>query len=214
MEQSLNLALIFIAGLASVLSPCVFPVLPVIMTGGPRDNRFRPLLIVAGLSLAFTAMGVLSSLFGAVIGPLMYKLEKAAGVLIVFFGVFLMADINLFKRLTLFSRLAEGSGGKRSGFLMGLILGLIWIPCVGPMLSSVLTLVAAEKQIAKGIVLLLVYSAGFSLPMLAAGYASQFFRNRLRGLGRHPQIVSIASGLILIVLGLFILFKGIIGFGA
>jgi len=214
MEQSLNLALIFIAGLASVLSPCVFPVLPIIMTGGSQDSRFRPLLIVAGLSLAFVAMGILSSLFGAVIGPFMYKLEKVAGGLIVLFGILMMADINIFKRLTFFSRLAEGSGGRKSGFVLGLILGVIWIPCVGPMLSSVLALVATEKQVAKGIFFLLIYSVGFSIPMLAAGYVSQFFRNRLRGFGRHPQVVSIASGLILTALGLFIIFKGVIGFGA
>lgn len=214
MEQPLNIVLVFIAGLASVLSPCVFPVLPVVMTGGPKDHRFRPLLIVAGLSLAFTAMGVLSSLFGAVIGPFMYRLEKAAGVLIIIFGILMMADVNIFKRLTVFARLAEGSGGRKSGFMLGMILGIIWIPCVGPMLSSVLALVATEKQVVKGIVFLLVYSAGFGIPMLAAGYVSQFFRNKFRGLGRHPQFVSIVSGLILVALGLFIIFKGVIGFGA
>jgi len=214
MEQPLNIALVFVAGLASVLSPCVFPVLPIIMTGGPKDHRFRPLLIIAGLSLAFITMGVLSSLFGAVIGPFMYKMEKVAGGIIILFGVLMMADINIFKRMTVFSRLAEDSGGSKSGFILGLILGIIWIPCVGPMLSGVLALVATEKQVVKGMALLLVYSAGFSVPMLAAGYLSQFFRSRLRGLGKHPQLVSIATGLVLVALGLFIIFKGILGFGA
>lgn len=214
MEQTLNIALVFAAGLASVLSPCVFPVLPIIMTGGPKDHRFRPLLIIAGLSLAFIAMGVLSSLFGAVIGPFMYKMEKVAGGIIILFGILMMADVNIFKRMTIFSRLAEDSGGRKSGFILGLILGIIWIPCVGPMLSGVLALVATEKQVVKGMALLLVYSAGFSIPMLAAGYLSQFFRSRLRGLGKHPQLVSIATGLILVALGVFIIFKGILGFGA
>ncbi|RPI07628.1 MAG: hypothetical protein EHM71_10155 [Zetaproteobacteria bacterium] len=83
MVSELNAVLVLGAGVASVLSPCVIPVVPLIVTGTATDHKLRPVLIVSGLALAFIAMGVVSSLFGAVIGPWMYKAEKVVGAVIV-----------------------------------------------------------------------------------------------------------------------------------
>lgn len=214
MEAGLNFLIVFGAGLASVLSPCVLPVVPIIVTGNGKESRMRPLLIVAGLSITFIAMGVLSTLFGAVIGPLMFKMEKGVGILIALLGILLMFGSNPFKSITLFTKLAEQSNGRMNGLVLGLLLGLIWIPCVGPVLSGVLALVAASGGMAKGILLLLVYSAGFSVPMLIAGYATHFFRTRFRVIAGHSRIINIASGLILVSLGLFIAVKGVVGFAS
>jgi cytochrome c-type biogenesis protein len=215
MTDQLNLFLVFGAGLASVLSPCVLPVLPIIVTGTGNDNRWRPLLIVAGLAVTFMAMGVLSSLFGAVIGPAMLYVEKVAAVLIVVFGLLLIFNVNLFKHLGFLSSFAQKSRGSFGGFFLGFTLGIIWIPCVGPMLSSVLAMVATRGEITSGIFYLLVYSAGFAVPMLIAGYATQFFRKRIGGaVGKHQRFISLGSGLLLVALGGFILAKGMVGFGA
>jgi|GEM_PF-4284840 len=62
--------------------------------------------------------------------------------------------------------------------------------------------------------MLFVYSLGFAVPMLIAGYASQFFRKHFRGIGKHPYLVNSISGIILMALGLFIVFKGMVGFGS
>src|SRR6266571_2219809 len=94
-----TVALSFGAGLASVASPCVLPVVPIIVTGTADDHRSRPAMIVAGIALSFVAMGVLSSLFGAAIGPALPLLEKGVGGLVLVFGLLLLADVNLFKRL-------------------------------------------------------------------------------------------------------------------
>jgi cytochrome c-type biogenesis protein len=144
----------------------------------------------------------------------MLFIEKIAGILIAIFGILLLFNVNLFKHLSFFSRFAQKSKGRFGGFFLGLTLGIIWIPCVGPMLSSVLALVATEGKMAIGIFMLLIYSAGFSIPLLLAGYASQFFRKRLRSIGKFPYTVNLISGLILIGLGLFIIFRGILGFAA
>jgi cytochrome c-type biogenesis protein len=142
MAEQLNIFLVFLAGLTSVASPCVFPIVPIVVTGGGQDHRFRPIMIVAGLSLTFTTMGILYSLFGSVIGSKMPYVEKVAGALITLFGLLLVANVNLFKQLHFFSRFAEKSRGKWGGFFLGFTLGIIWIPCVGPMLSGVLAMVA------------------------------------------------------------------------
>src|SRR5450759_3462507 len=142
MVSNLNAALVFGAGLVSVLSPCVIPVVPLIVTGTAKDHRLRPVLIVSGLALAFVAMGVASSLFGAIIGPWMYKAEKVVGAVIALFGLLLIFDVNVFERIGVFSRFAERTGGRTNGFVLGVLLRVIWIPCVGPRLASVLGLVA------------------------------------------------------------------------
>jgi cytochrome c-type biogenesis protein len=213
MIENLNVALVFGAGLASVLSPCVLPVIPIVVTGKNDDHKTRPLLIVAGLSITFMAMGVLSSMFGAVIGSKMYYVEKTAAILIALVGILLLFNVNFFKHLSFFSQFARKSKGRFGGLFLGLTLGVIWIPCVGPMLSSVLAMVASRGEITNGIFLLFVYSLGFSVPMLIAGYASQLFRKRFRSMGKYPYLVNMGSGLILLALGGFIFFKGVIGFG-
>jgi cytochrome c-type biogenesis protein len=214
MIDNINIFFVFTAGLMSVLSPCVLPIVPIVVTGNNNEHKWRPMLVVSGLSLTFIIMGVLSSLFGSVIGPKMLFIEKIAGILIAIFGILLLFNVNLFKHLSFFSRFAQKSKGRFGGFFLGLTLGIIWIPCVGPMLSSVLALVATEGKMAIGIFMLLIYSAGFSIPLLLAGYASQFFRKRLRSIGKFPYTVNLISGLILIGLGLFIIFRGILGFAA
>jgi cytochrome c-type biogenesis protein len=80
------------------------------------------------------------------------------------------------------------------------------------MLSGVLAIVAVQGKVATGVFLLLVYSLGFAVPMLIAAYASQFFRTRFRKIGRYPVLINIVSGVILIAFGLFIVFKGVLGF--
>lgn len=214
MVSELNAMLVLGAGVASVLSPCVIPVVPLIVTGTATDHKLRPVLIVSGLALAFIAMGVVSSLFGAVIGPWMYQAEKVVGAVIVLFGLLLMLDVNVFKHLGGLSRLAEHAGGRTNGFVLGVLLGVIWIPCVGPMLSGVLALVATEQRVAAGIAYLLIYSAGFAIPMLLVAYASQAVRGRFRALAGGQRMINAVSGALLIALGLFIVLKGVAAFGS
>ena len=203
-----------LAGMASIASPCVLPVVPIIVAGTEQDHRYRPLLIVIGLSLSFITMGVITSLFGGAIAGAMPVLEKVAGGLIVLFGLLMLLDINLFKRLTLFSRITTSSGGRWSGLLMGLTLGLVWIPCVGPMLAGVLTLVATDGRLSSGIMLLTFYSLGFALPMLLLGYASQAVRLKIKQVNAHPLAIRLFSGILLIAFGLYILTQGMLAIGS
>jgi cytochrome c-type biogenesis protein len=205
-----TIALSFGAGLASVASPCVLPVVPIIVTGTAEEHRSRPAMIVAGIAASFIAMGVVSSLFGSAIGPALPLLEKGVGVLVLVFGLLLLADVNLFKRLTFLQRIQAGTGGRWSGLLLGVSLGLVWIPCVGPMLSGVLATVATRGSILTGVVLLGVYSLGFAVPMLAVGYGSQALRQRVRLVASHPVAVRWVSGLLLVAFGLLILRKGML----
>jgi cytochrome c-type biogenesis protein len=202
--------LAFLAGLASVASPCVLPVVPLLVGGTAEDHRARPALVVAGLAASFVAMGALTALFGGAIGPSLPRLEKAVGVLVVAFGLLLLLGVNLFKRLTWLQALPAPGAGRWSGLLLGASLGLVWIPCVGPVLSGVLATVAAQGSLAAGVALLAVYATGFAVPMLLVGYGSQALRQRVRAVAAHPGLVRWASGLLLVAFGVVILRKGML----
>lgn len=208
-----SVAMSFGAGLASVASPCVLPVVPLLVAGTTEEHRSRPALVVVGIAVSFVTMGVLTSLLGGAVGRYVPFLEKGVGVLVALFGVLLVADVNLFKGISWLQRIRTREGGRWSGLLLGLSLGLVWIPCVGPLLSSVLAVVASRGTLSSGVLLLVAYSAGFAVPMLAAGYGSQALRTRIRTVAGHPLAVRWVSGLLLVGFGLVILTKGMLFVG-
>ncbi len=196
------------AGLASILSPCVLPVIPIIMAGAERDNRLRPLIIVTGLSVSFMVMGAVSSLFGTLLIGKTRSIEIAGAVVLVLMGLMVMLDLSAFKRISLFSRLRVKGEGLFGGLILGMSLGVIWVPCVGPFLSSTLTMVATNGQLVPGIILLGFYSLGMSLPMLVVGYSSQLLQNKIRGVLKHELLLRYVTGGILVVFGLYTIFVG------
>jgi len=210
-----TLVMVTFAGVASIASPCVLPMVPIIITGTNDDHKYRPLLIVTGLSLSFIMMGVLTSFFAGAVAGVMPMVEKGVGVVVILFGLSMLFGINVFKKFTFFYKAQEfQSKGKWSGLILGMTLGIIWIPCVGPMLSGVLALVATQDKIASGMVLLAFYSLGFSIPMLLAGYASQSIRHKIRAVNSHPMAIRLISGLLLIVFGYYILTAGMLVIGS
>jgi len=200
------------AGLASVLSPCVLPVIPIIMAGAEREDRLRPLIIVAGLAISFMSMGAVSSLFGALlIGKTRY-IEIGGSAIIVIMGLMVMFDLSIFKRFYQLSNIRVTGEGRIGGLILGLSLGVIWVPCVGPFLSSTLTMVATSGQLATGIILLGFYSLGLAIPMLIIGYSSQLIQNKIRGLLRHDTALRYITGGVLVAFGLYSIIRGNIAF--
>lgn len=213
MINPVDIAFAMGAGLISVASPCVLPVLPIIVTGSTEDSKHRPLLIVMGLSLSFIVMGVISSAFFHLLTDNMILLERISGGAIIVFGAMMLLGFNPFKKLGFLSNIQTSNSGYFSGFFLGLSLGIIWIPCVGPTLSSVFAKVAAEESMLYGTTLLAVYAAGFSIPILLAGYSTQAFRQKIGIISRHPKIVSSISGLLLISFGVYIINNGLVNLG-
>lgn len=205
-----NIILTIGAGIASVASPCILPVLPIVVTGTEKDHRLRPLLLVVGLSITFILMGIISSAFGSLIVGKMQFVEKIAGFIFIAFGILTLFNLNLFKGISFFHRFQSQSRGRWAGFFLGLTLGVVWIPCIGPVLSGVLAMVASQGQLGSGVILLSFYSLGFAIPLLLVGYFSHFFLKKVRSLQRHPLLIRYFSSGILILFGLYILSRGII----
>jgi cytochrome c-type biogenesis protein len=203
-----NIALAVGAGLASVLSPCVLPVVPVVVAGAERKDMLRPLLLVLGLSVTFIIMGAVSSLFGALLVGKTRYIEVAGAAVIMIMGLLVLLDLNLFKRLYRLSNIRVRGEGRLAGFFLGLALGLVWVPCIGPFLSSILAMVGTSGQLVHGIILLAFYSLGLAIPMLAVAYSSHFLQRRIGLLARHASILRYASGTVLIAFGLYSIVVG------
>jgi len=196
------------AGLASVLSPCVLPVIPIVMAGAETRDRLRPLLLVIGLSISFMIMGALSSLFGSLLVGKTRYIELAGALIITIMGLMVIFDLSIFKRLYKLSNIRVEGKGRFGGLVLGMSLGLVWVPCVGPFLSSILTMVGTSGKLAQGIALLGLYSIGLGIPMLILGYSSQILQNRIKRLLQHESILRYVTGGILVAFGLYSAFIG------
>jgi cytochrome c-type biogenesis protein len=206
-----SLGVAFLGGVLSVASPCVLPVVPVLLAQRTSDHRLRPVFVVAGLASTFIVMGVLASLAGSALSGNMRLLEKIAGGVLVFFALLMAANINPFKNIQIFNRIqVKNSGGIVSGYLVGATLGLVWIPCVGPVLSGILTMVASQASVMAGAVMLAIYSLGFAVPMLVVGYSSQLIVKRVKLIAKYPALVRWTGAFLLGALGAVLYFKGMV----
>ena len=203
-----NVSLAVGAGLGSVLSPCVLPVVPVLVAGAERRDRLRPLLLVLGLSLTFMAMGAVSSLFGALLIGRTRAIELTGAGIIMLMGFLVMFDASFFKRFYRLSNIRVKGEGKFGGLVIGMALGLVWVPCIGPFLSSILAMVGTSGDLLPGIVLLAFYSLGLAVPMLAVAYSSQLLQRKLVAVLRHEGVLRYVSGGILVVFGLYQIVHG------
>jgi cytochrome c-type biogenesis protein len=192
-----------LAGMLSVFSPCILPILPIILTGSEKDSKLRPIFIILGLGLVFIMLGVASSLFGGFLNGRIDYLEKIGAVIIFIFGMLLIANVNIFKKITIFNKLLSDKMSSFPDFFLGMAFGLLWVPCTGPILSSILTLVAGKGSVVTGIILLSFYSLGFAIPMLIVAYFSQFFRTQVSSRLPDPKYISMASGILLVLFSIY-----------
>ncbi|KKH99968.1 cytochrome C biogenesis protein [Methanosarcina sp. 1.H.T.1A.1] len=202
----------FFAGVVSVLSPCILPVIPAVFAYSTEKGKFRPLAIVSGLSLSFTSMGIVTSLFGATLTAYLGYLNIFAEALLITMGVSLLFDLNIFNVFGNFSSLANSKKeGLFGGLLLGLSLGIIWLPCVGSVLGSILTMVAVSGKITYGALMLFIYSLGFSVPMLLVAYSASFSSKRLQKVSKYGFPLKKVTGLIILGVGFFMVYQNHFG---
>ncbi|MBP2031090.1 cytochrome c-type biogenesis protein [Methanohalophilus levihalophilus] len=199
---------VFFAGIVSIVSPCVLPLLPVILANSAESGKFRPLALVAGLGVTFIAMGLITSAFGSVLQTYIPFLKIVAGLLIMALGVLMITNFELFAVASrLSSYLPTREKGIIGGFLLGMSLGILWIPCIGPILGAVLATVALEADALYGIQMLLIYYLGFAIPMLAIAYSTHFALG-MKKIGKYHAPIRKISGGVLIAAGAWMLLDG------
>lgn len=197
----LLLLVAFAGGVLTILSPCVLPVLPVLLSGSV-GGLGRPLGIVAGFTGSFVLLTLFLSTLVNTLGLSADTLRWGATVLLLGFGLTLALPAlhDLFERLT--APLASRQTSRRKGFvggvLVGITLGVIWTPCVGPILASVTTLALSGKVTALAAAVTLAYTLGVALPMLLVMLAGRKVLYRpalLNRVGRIQQVFGVVLAL-------------------
>lgn len=203
------------AGGLTTLSPCVFPLLPLVLGGTMQRNRAAPLAMGLGMILSFVLLGVLVGVLGDALGldPALVR-TGAAAMLMAFGLVMLVPALNrgfnaLISPLATSANAASAGldgGSLRGALMMGALLGLVWSPCSGPLLGSALTLVASEGGALRGGVILGLFGLGAAIPLVMAAYASRAGFSRLRlWVLAHAESSKKLFGWVLLAVGLLIL---------
>jgi thioredoxin:protein disulfide reductase len=212
------LVLVLLGGLLTALSPCVYPLIPItlsILGARQAATPFRGFLLAAtyvgGMVVLYTSLGVGFAWAGFLAGSALQSAWVTIGVAL-FCAVMAASMFGAFELVLpsgLQTRLSQaGGGGFKGAFVMGLVAGIIAAPCTGPVLSFILTLIARERDLAKGALLMFVFALGMGLPFLVLGTFSQAIA-RMPKSGRWMESVKSVFGLLMLGAGLYYLQLGI-----
>jgi cytochrome c biogenesis protein CcdA/thiol-disulfide isomerase/thioredoxin len=216
------LAFAFVSGVITILSPCILPVLPIVLSGGVGGGKARPFGVLAGFVASFTAFTLALSAIVQALGIPVDALRIVAVVLIALFGVVMLVPWlrDRFELLT--ARVASRGGGgggavvaagpaapraRRgfwSGVVVGLSLGLVWTPCVGPIMASVISLALTQHVDGGSVFITLAYTLGTAIPMLGVMLGGRALLARVPVLTRNAANIQKGFGVLMIVVAVAI----------
>nr|WP_229160555.1 cytochrome c biogenesis CcdA family protein [Bradyrhizobium brasilense] len=201
----LSLALALLAGVATVAAPCTLPMLPILLgVSIGQTGKARPAMIALGFVMSFSAVALLLSAITRAFDFDPNVLRTGAAVLLAGFGL-LMIWPAPFEWLSIRLTGAAGNIGQAApsqslfgGFVLGSTLGLVWTPCAGPVLGSILTIVATSKDTAWASLQLVTYAIGAAIPMLAIAYGGQAVTTRVRSMARIAPRLQQGFGVVIV----------------
>jgi len=210
-----TLGLAFLAGILSTLSPCVLPLLPIVIAASATQHRWGPAALAAGLSLAFVAIGLFVAVAGFSIGLDQTVFRAVAATLLIAVGAVLLVP-QLQLRLATAAGPVSGwaqshidglnGGGVRGQFALGFLLGAVWTPCVGPTLGAASVLAARAENLAGVALTMAVFGIGAALPLVVIGMMSRAtlvrWRSRMLAAGSGGKTI---MGGILVLVGMLVL---------
>ena len=202
----LNLLLALLAGIVTVAAPCTLPMLPILLGASVgQTGKIRPAMIALGFVISFSATALLLSAITRIFDFDPNSLRTGAAILLAGFGVLMIWPAPfewLSSRLGGLTNAAAGSAASRQGnlggFVLGTTLGLVWTPCAGPVLGSILIVVATSKDTAWASTQLVVYAIGAAIPMLAIAYGGQAVTTRVRSIARISPRLQQGFGVVVI----------------
>ncbi|MBO0750747.1 MAG: cytochrome c biogenesis protein CcdA [Bradyrhizobiaceae bacterium] len=219
MTADISFAAALFAGILSFLSPCVLPLVPpylVYLAGTSierlasetpqpavrTDTVLAALLFVAGFATVFVAFGASASAIGGLVQAWSAQLSVVAGIAIILMGLHFLGltrfAVLMFEKRAPMSRPV----GLWGAYVMGLAFAFGWTPCIGPILAAILAVAASKETVAKGAMLLAVYSAGLGIPFIATAFAVEPVTALLTRFKRHMAIVEKTMGGLLVLTGI------------
>lgn len=210
-----SLGLAAVAGALSTLSPCVLPLVPIVLGSAATEHRYGPLALATGLALSFTAIGLFVATIGFAIGLDAALFRNAAATILLVIGAVLM--VPAFQERFAVTAGPAGhwfqnqfgdfsTSGIHGQFALGLLLGAVWSPCAGPTLGAASVLASQGANLAEVTLTMALFGIGAALPLLLIGSISRERVARLRGtLSSTGHGMRIGLGGLLFILGLAVL---------
>lgn len=208
----------FVEGLASFISPCILPVIPIYISyfGAESKNSKKAIInsigFVTGFSLIFIMLGVFAGTFGKLVHEYANYINIILGLFLIIIGLNYMGVIFV----KFLNKSKEIKNDKKdltliSSVLFGVIFSLSWTPCVGAFLSSALILASTTGSVLKGAILLLLYSLGLAIPFIITTLLLEKVKKTFDFIKKHYNIINKLAGSILILSGLWNIINGVLG---
>jgi len=214
--MTLQILFAFLAGVLTIAAPCTLPLLPVLLgTSLGQKSKSRPIFIVLGFVIVFTIAAIILSLLAKYLGFNANIVRNVGIFILAIFGVLLiwstpfeMAASKLTPFISKVSvKVGLGNTGNFSALLLGMTLGLVWTPCAGPVLASILTLIALQKDLLAAGILLIFYSLGVGMPMLIIAYGGQYISEKVQVVSKYSVLLQQIFGVIIILLAIAMFFN-------
>ncbi len=223
-SAQINLGLAFLAGVASFVSPCVLPLVPIYLAqlvgqsvyqaaNAQKDLTIRvitflhAITFVFGFTLSFVALGATASELGSFLHAHLRLLQEIGGIVLIIAGLHFIGLLKLpfLYRQKRFTFQPERPSYPAS-FLTGVIFAIAWTPCIGPILSPILILAGSTATLQKGVWLLLAYSMGLGVPFILLGLGLNWLSRILKWLKPHLGKIELGTGVLMIAVGVIIFF--------
>lgn len=204
----------FLEGIASFISPCLLPMLPIYISyfiGKDNKNVKKAVLNASGFVLGFTIVFLVLSIFASQLGSLISSYIKYIkiffGVIVILLGLNYMEiiDLKFLNKIKMKQADTKDLTFLKS-ILFGSVFSISWTPCIGTFLSSALLLIAKEQDIIKGILLMLVYSIGLGIPFIISAVLLEKLKEMFNVIKRNYDKIKKISGLILVLMGIYMIF--------
>ncbi|MEL6919455.1 MAG: cytochrome c biogenesis CcdA family protein [Pseudomonadota bacterium] len=172
----------YIAGLLTLINPCVLPVLPIVLMSALNANRAGPVALAAGMSVSFVVFGVLVTAFGASVGLTQDTLAQIGAVLMIIFGTILVVPMFARRFELATAGVASGADARmndldasslRGQFIGGLLLGTVWSPCIGPTLGGAIALASQGQNLGYVTLIMMFFAAGVSTFVIGLGMGAR-----------------------------------------
>jgi cytochrome c biogenesis protein CcdA len=213
--EVLNPALGFGAGALTILSPCVLPLVPVVLGSAAQEHRFGPVALAAGLIVGFTAVGLSLAIFGSQLGIDAEQVRVSGALILSAAGAFLLVPGLQERVAQAASPLVGWAGDRQQRFIdkglagqamIGLLLGLVWSPCVGPTLGAAVAVAAQGAQLSAVAATMTAFAAGIACVLLVLAMLGRAYLTRVRsGIAKKAQRAKYLLGAMLFLVGGLIL---------
>lgn len=203
----------FLAGVVTILSPCILPILPIVLSGSVGGGKRKPLGIIAGFIFSFTFFTLFLTKIVQLTGIPADTLRIVAALVLLFFGISLFVPQfqvlmeRVFTGLSVFAPKANPNTGFLGGLVIGLSIGLIWAPCVGPIMASVIALAATSTVTTATFLITLSYAIGSGIPMFFIMYGGKSLLNKIPQLMLNAEKIQKGFGIVMILVAVAIFFN-------